>query len=309
VSLKTGYVIVCESEWEYQFLLTLEYGDARAYLDQPPTQYIKSPNKNGTLFGRKTTCDFIAMYEDRITAYEVKPKEKLEKYHKENPSYIEKNEKGRYRNPWAEKYFLDEFGFEYKLVCEDDFDVTVNGNWSLLQNYFHSREIVPDSKLKVLTKAIRKDTGSTIEELIEDGISLDDIYRAIAKKQVYAPLAYRPIVDHTVFRLFSTQKALHEFQCAYESVDAEQQIDIELSTEAHKWLSATIKEQKDAAYTAKAILHHRQYRKWPDWLPEKKHKSAYRWKLKYEEAESKYGAGIIGVLSDGRKRGPRGFQG
>lgn len=308
-SLKTGFVIVCESEWEYQFLLTLEYGDSLAYLDQPPTQYIKSPNKNGKLFGRKTTGDFIAMYEGHVTVYEVKPKAKFEKLHKENPEFIEKDENGRYYNPWAEKHFLGEFGFKYELVCEDDFDVTVNGNWNLLQNYFHSAETVPDAELKALTKAIRKDVGSTIEELVEDSIPLEDIYRAIAKKQVYAPLAYRPIVDHTVFRIFSSQKALHEFQCAYESIDTEQQRDIELSTEAHEWLSATVEEQEQAAYMAKAILHHRQHRAWPDWLPDSKHSSAYRWKLKYEEAESKYGAGIIGVLSNTRKRGPRGFQG
>jgi len=81
-SLKMGVVIVCEGEWEYQMALTLEYGDALAYLDQPPTQYVKSPNKNGTFFGRKTTADFTALYNGGVVVYEVKPKSKLEKLHK-----------------------------------------------------------------------------------------------------------------------------------------------------------------------------------------------------------------------------------
>ncbi len=273
-SIKTGYVIVCESEWEYQMLLTLEYGDSLAYLDQPPTQYVKSPNRNGKFFGRKTTGDFIALYDDRVVVYEVKPKAELQQLQKDNPEFIKKSENGRYHNPWAEAHFCKQFGFEYELVTEDDFDVTINGNWNFLQNYFHCNEIVPETQIKDLTKAIRKDVGSTIEELLQDNIPLEDIYRAIAKKQVHAPLAYRPILEHSTFRVFSSKQALNQFQKSYEGLEEEVQRDIELSHEAHIWLSANTEEKEEAAFISKAVLHHRQHKKWPDWLTESKHKSA-----------------------------------
>lgn len=309
-SQKMGVVIVCEGEWEYQTALTLEYGNATGYLEQPPTEYVKSPNKSGKAFGRKTTTDFIAFFDDRVEIYEVKPLKTLEKMHKDNPLHITKDNHGNYDNPAARKHFKERFDFDFKIVTELDFDLIVNGNYNFLQNYYHSPQLVPEDELNALQKAIRQDSGSTIEELFRDsGIPLETIYRAIAKKQIFAPFGYRPISEHHLFRVFTSEYALKRFRLGYENIPNDIRAELELSPGVHFWFEASDQDKAEASFRARTVLYHRAHTKWPEWLPEIKHKSAYRWKLNYEKSEAVLGAGILGIIPNRKNRGPRGFQG
>ncbi len=309
-SQKMGLVMLCEGEWEYQFALTLEYGQAIGYLEQIQTVYIRSTNKSGKAFGRKSTFDFIAFFKDRIVVYEVKPLSSLEKEHRKNPLHITKDDHGNYDNPAARKYLSENYNFDFQIATERDFDPFVNGNYNFLQNYYHALELTPKDELHRLHKAIRKKSGSTIEELIRDhDISLEIIYRAIAKKQVYAPLGYRPITEHHLFRIFTNERALKTFRLGYEGISSDIRSELELSPGVNIWFEASAEDKAEASYRTQAILYHRKNKKWPDWLPHTRHKSAYRWKMRYEKSEKLFGAGILGVLSNRKNQGPRGFQG
>ena len=303
-SMKMHCTIQCESRLEYSHVLQLE-NDAGvlAYYDQPITVQVSAINRAGKRSGRPYTPDMLVFTTSGPCIHEVKPAQRLEKLLRENPLYISRDDEGNYDIPDVRRYYAD-FGVNFKVVTDQMIDPIECSNISILQNYGSHLEPISPKSLKTLLASIDADAGATLEELLANGFDLDTLFQAIANGNVLAPLNYRPVTEHSLFRVFRNHKSLSHFNTSIQNLPNEIRQDAELSPNVALLLKAPQKDQDIALERLQIIQTYKETGNWPD--TEKRRSTFYSWLKNYEEAEEKLGCGFLGLIPRHHHKGPQG---
>lgn len=132
VSKRMSFAVMAESHLEYRFILGCEYDFERVveYWDQPTAVEIHGINKSGRPFRSAYTADFIAIYLDRVVAYEVKPHSECLELVAKRPEDWRKIDTGFEYRPAKEAFDL--LGIRHVVVTDLDIDPIRSGNYELL---------------------------------------------------------------------------------------------------------------------------------------------------------------------------------
>lgn len=115
-----GQTIQSES-WtgERSLLIELEYNsEVIAFWDQPRSVLIEGTRRDGKTYRTHYTSDFLALAKDRAIAYEVKPRQALEKLTNERPADWLKDGKGYTYGPARRAY--EKLGISHAVVSADE---------------------------------------------------------------------------------------------------------------------------------------------------------------------------------------------
>lgn len=249
--------------------------------------------------------DALLICKDSIKVVEYKLENKLREIQRDKPWLINKCENGRFHNPAAEEYYAD-FGIQYEIRTEKDFDLIEVANLDVLEPYFNTPFDIPKSTIRLLRRLIKPSTnssdGATIENLLlHEKIDIDIIYQAIASGHVQCDLTFRPVTEHCSFRLFTTHNDVERFKKLRSLVLGSHQEELEYSPAMEILLRATDKDL-DKTHQRLDILN--QYWKTKK-IPEGVAKSTFYDHLaSYRKGEEEYDNGFIGLIPNYWKCGP-----
>jgi putative transposase len=132
VSTRMGFSVMAESHLEYRFILALEYesDELIEYWDQPLPVEIHGINKSERPFRSAYTADVLAIYRERIIAYEVKPYSVCLELIAKRPHDWLKTERGFEYRPAKEAFAR--LGIDHLVVTDGDIDPIYSGNCELL---------------------------------------------------------------------------------------------------------------------------------------------------------------------------------
>ncbi len=213
-SRKMGKTIQFESHRvEAPKIYTLEQDrNVFEYYDQPPPIKLNYQGKNGKNLGVVHTPDFFVLDKDGASWIECKTEEKLEKLEEKNPNRFCRDADGNWRCPPGEEYAA-QFGLSYRVCSDQEFNWTLQRNFLFLEDYYRAESLEIEELAKnSLLRIINEQAGLTLAELLEsaDNFNADDVYFAIANKDIYVDLETHLLAEPRrtkVFRDRDTAKA------------------------------------------------------------------------------------------------------
>lgn len=217
-SQKMGMTIGFESRTlEYARAIRNETNTAvLGYVSQLPTLKISYKCKRT---GRRITYlqrpDFLEIYEDGFDVVECKPLSVLRRWEVERPGFVYQDEKAEWRCHSAEDACA-ELGLNYRLICEQDLSPTRIKNLRLLTDYIvtgykHGR----DDAIGRIASLLAGERRLSIEEVLHElanGVTVDDVYRAIATSVVAVDLDEDSLVDHERSFMYSSEAAMQAYK-------------------------------------------------------------------------------------------------
>lgn len=191
-SRKMGKTIQFESHRvEAPKIYELEQDDnILEYYDQPPPIKLNYQGKNGKSLGVMHTPDFFVLEKDRAGWIECKTEEQLKKLEQKNHNRIYRDAEGNWHCPPGEEYAA-QFGLSYTVCCDKKFNWTLQRNFLFLEDYYRAESLeIEESAKNRLIEAVTEQAGIILAELLEaqSGFNADDIYLAIANKDIYVDL-------------------------------------------------------------------------------------------------------------------------
>lgn len=206
-SAKMGHAVPVES-------LTLEAAHAQmmeigreyiGYWPQPRPLPVLCTCRDGKQRKLWLTFDFLVIVGDRVELHECKPEAQCLRLAQDFPGRYQKNDEGRWYAPEVEAA-LAEYGLTFRIITEANVPPTLVRNHALLAEVAGKEYSTPTAAANILNELGDHADGLPLKALLEraagHGYAKNDIYLAIAKQDVFAPLANVLLVDDKTTRLF-----------------------------------------------------------------------------------------------------------
>lgn len=187
------------------------------YYDQPPPIKLNYQSKNGKKLGVIHTPDFFVLERNGAGWIECKTEEQLKKLEQKNSSRFCRDEEGNWRCPPGEEYAA-KFGLSYTVCSEKEFNWTLQRNFLFLEDYYRAESPeIEESAKDCLITTVTEQAGITLAELIksENRFNADDIYFAIANKDIYVDLESYLLAEPQRTKVFCDRETAK----AYELID------------------------------------------------------------------------------------------
>lgn len=172
------------------------------YHDQPTPIKLNYQGKNGKKLGVIHTPDFFVLEKNRASWIECKTEEELKKLEQKNPNRFFRSMEGKWRCPPGEKYAA-QFGLDYTVCSDHEFNWTLQRNFLFLEDYYRAESLkIHESAKNRLIKTVTKRAGITLAELLDNEFKADDIYSAIANKDIYVDLEIHLLAEPQRTKIF-----------------------------------------------------------------------------------------------------------
>lgn len=173
-SRKMGQTTQSES-WtgERQLLLELEYNaEVLRFWDQPPSVRIEGTRRDGKSYRNYYTSDFLALFDDRAIAYEVKPRASIESLIRDRPSDWLRHGKTYVYRP--ARVAFERLGIRHVVRCAEDFNQVRTENLNLMLRSQHtSYDVPPVSWHRKITRHLSKNGATRVSELLSSVGTVD----------------------------------------------------------------------------------------------------------------------------------------
>ena len=189
------------------------------YYDQPPSIKLNYQGKNGKKLGVIHTPDFFVLEKSGAGWIECKTEEQLKKLEQKNPNRFCRDAEGNWRCPPGEEYAA-QFGLSYTVCSDKEFNWTLQRNFLFLEDYYRAELIaIEESAKNRLIETVTKQAGIILAELLkaQSGFNADDIYVAIANKDLYVDLETDLLAEPQRTKVFCDRDTAK----AYELVNTE----------------------------------------------------------------------------------------
>lgn len=211
-SVKMGHAVQLES-------LTLEAAHAQmmeitarciGYWSQPKPMPVLCTCRDGQKRKLWLTFDFLVIVDGRLELHECKPEAECIKLSGDFPGRYRKGDDGRWFAPEIEAALV-EYGITFRIVTERDVPPTLVRNHALLSEVAGKDYSTPTALQNLLRmfERVPDNEGVTLAVLLKasetHGFVKNDIYRAIAKRDVFVPLADMLLVDEKTTRVFAQE--------------------------------------------------------------------------------------------------------
>ncbi len=184
------------------------------YYDQPPPIKLNYQGKNGKKLGVMHTPDFFVLAKDGASWIECKTEKELEKLEKKNSNRFCRDNEGNWRCPPGEEYAA-QFGLGYAVCSDQEFNWTLQRNFLFLEDYYRAKSLEIEASAKnCLIRIVSEQAGITLAEVLElaDGFKADDIYFAIANKDIYVDLESCLLAEPLRTRVFRDQNTAKVYE-------------------------------------------------------------------------------------------------
>jgi len=187
--------------------------NAVAWFDQAPKLKITYQGKKRKV-GYYIKPDWLVLYPNRGVITECKPLAVIRERAESDPNlYVLKD--GVWTCPPAQESAA-KLGFEYQLWTEEKFSAAKLANFRLLKDYYIKADLPEEVELaqRRVVEAVGRLGAPTIAELLEEtktGASIDNVYRAIARKQLHFNIAADDLTRFRACRVFRDTETLAAF--------------------------------------------------------------------------------------------------
>ena len=211
-SLRMGVTLSFESgELELSTADELEADlNAVAWFDQAPKIKITYQGKKRKV-GYFIKPDWLVLYPSRGVMVECKPLAVIRERAESDPNlYVQKD--GIWTSPPAQESAA-KLGFEYELWTEEKFSAAKLANFRLLKDYYIKADLPEEVETaqRCIVEAVGRLGAPTIAELLEEtkaSASIDNVYRAIARRQLHFDIAADDLTRFRVCRVFRDMETL-----------------------------------------------------------------------------------------------------
>jgi putative transposase len=154
----------------------------------------------------------IEKFPARAVLEEVKTEQEWLRLSHQHPGWIVK-EGDRWRNPTLEAHFEREFGFEYRLRSSVEFPQRRVANYSALAAFYSpNASVLTDSSYAALRAEFADQSFVALKDLVGSGLTVDEVYKAIADGLVAFDLDHDDIDDTQNVNVYRDQRALSMFR-------------------------------------------------------------------------------------------------
>lgn len=219
-SHKMGHTCAVESA-------TLEAADAQVlelddrcigYFPQPKPLPVLSTCRDGRKRELWLTFDFMVLRADGIEIHECKPEAECVRLSQEFPGRYQKRDDGAWGGPEIETA-LAQYGFKFRIVTESEVPPTLLRNYAILAEVTGKEYSNPAARAKILNQLDAVADGIALRALLERtetiGYAKNDIYIAIARRDVFTPLADQLLVDDKTTRVFAKEHHMEAYRLAH----------------------------------------------------------------------------------------------
>ena len=183
-----------------------------AFFAQPPQVTLDVLQEDGS---RATailyTPDFLVLYEDRLTVIETKDEVKLLEKSKKNSYQFFRDTRGAWHHRAAEAHF-DALGMEFRLISTADLSPILVSNLRFLEDYMDTKQLpMTQAEVDAIQGPVQEHGFVLIDQLLADGVPVENVYRAIVEQHVYFDLEHDNVTLPDSARLFvnkATREAL-----------------------------------------------------------------------------------------------------
>jgi len=321
-SKKMQCIIKAEShKVEFAFLLQAEHDDAIIEMwDQPPAIQLEYRDRRNRVQRPLHTADYFVFGSGECGWIECKPTQELVKQAERRPNRYVLDGGGIWRCPPGET-FAAQYGLTYRVWTSDQINWAAQENWLYLEDYYSDLEqlAVPEAALETLYQLVNEHPGILLSTLgvAASDIPADLINIAIAKHDLYVDLATYRLSEPWRTPVFCNRQVAR----AYGNPVTKGDESVVHSTITERASSITpegraLLEQARECDLATAVFRNRVIN--PDQYGDDEQvqintrataipvRTKRRWRNAYQDAESRYGSGFIGLLPQfthsGRKR-------
>ena len=211
-----GVTIQFEShKVELPFIYQLEHDDdVLEYCDQPPPLKLSYESKKGRLIGYYYTPDFFVIKKDSAGWWECKPEAKLQELAEKKPEQYFLGDDNEWHYIPAEAY-ASKLGLDFQIWSGASIDWTLQQNFEFLEDYFRYKNNsdgnqAPAEKTILL---VADNPGITLLEIFETfpEIKADEIYKLIAKEEIYFDLRSSRLVEPEKCHLFRDRASAESY--------------------------------------------------------------------------------------------------
>jgi putative transposase len=198
-SRKMGFTIQFESHRvELAGIYEMEHDDSvLEYYDQAPSIKLDYLSAGGRHLGVMHTPDFFIIRADSAGWEEWKTEDELGRLAEKNPNRYCRGENGQWRSKPGEEY-ATALGLYYRVRSSQEIDWIFQRNIRFLEDYF-SIDLTPSQAIAERVRAFVAVTpGVSLQDLIRavGGFATsDDIYRLIARDQLWVDLRTAPLAE------------------------------------------------------------------------------------------------------------------
>jgi transposase InsO family protein len=179
------------------------------FWDQPQKLKVTYINKTGKKVTHLATYDYFLLQKGFAGWVECKPEEILQKSLDSGSQLFIKDELGNWRCPAGEAAAA-EFGLKFVVRSSSENNSTYIRNLTFLADYIDARcPAVSDSNAEAIYKVFKKTACHELRSLIDQGFSVDDIYKMLVDQQLYFDI-HTQLLARTHLTLIYRDKATYE---------------------------------------------------------------------------------------------------
>ncbi|WP_159438171.1 TnsA endonuclease N-terminal domain-containing protein [Salimicrobium flavidum] len=187
---------------ELPAIYSLEFNeDVIEYYDQPPSIKINYVNDNGKKIGYTYTPDFFVI--EKCNAYWIECKTEGELLK------LSQKDSARYKfngNEWIYepgRNYAEGMNLDFKVFSSDNINWTLQRNLVYLEDYYNSEIEVGSEASEQIISNVRENPGISIRDLIDSGVSIDDLLIMVVRNNVYIDLQTKLISDYSKSKVFN----------------------------------------------------------------------------------------------------------
>ena len=309
-SKKMHCIIKAESaKVEFPFLLQAEYDlEILEMWDQPPSIQLEYLDRRGYLQRPLHTADYFLFRNEAAGWVECKPLQELYRLSEKQPNRYKLDEQGVWRCPPGEA-FASRYGLTYEVWPSNQANWVRQDNLLYLEDYFQdlNQLMVPDETQERLYQIVKEHTGITLADLRQAApdIPSDFVNIAIAKHALHVDLTIHRLSEPWRTPVWRSQQQMGKLPQPQTLLIEAEKLPIEggasISLEGQELFTQASDEDLEIAAFRDRAIHPEQHD------DEKQHELAselaaipartrQHWKHLYQEAQTTYGYGFLGLL-------------
>ncbi len=308
-SKKMHCIIKAEStKVEFPFLLQAEHDDDVLEMwDQPPSIPLEYLDKHGRLQQPMHTADYFVFRYRSCGWVECKPAQELSRLVEKQPNRYVQDSQGVWRCPPGEA-FVAKYGLTYQVWSSDTINWATQENALFLEDYYQDLDClaVEDQTLAILYQWVEEHPGILLSDLQAlSEVSADLINIAIARHDLYVDLATYRLSEPwrtPVFRSKGLSRAAVQVRGQRnEMLLASQEKASRITPEGQALLEQASDVDLATAVFRNRVIHPDDYQddaqaQTTETRAAVHPRTKQRWQQHYQEAETLYGSGFLGLL-------------
>ena len=213
-SWKMGRVLQAESMIELAYLLQAEHDASIDFiLDQPGQLLVTYKLATGRRQSFWITPDYVVGGSESCSIIECKPVKELQRLAAKHPDRWKHTEAdGRWRFLPGEEA-AQKLGLRFEVFTDEDIWPAYTSNLEFIAPYLGAESPEPDPAAAArIGKLVDDRFGITISELLDAGVSADDLYRMIATGHAYVDLRRDRLADRDQTCVFADENRYRFWQ-------------------------------------------------------------------------------------------------